>query len=90
VFRFSAAQVRWNKAELDHLRSLWVQAYKRAEYLPKGTASDIFSEGAVKRQKLFPPITQIARNDAQTRRPCAAVLADGRCDIVFGRDNKGV
>ena len=42
VFRFSAAQVRWNKAELDQLRSLWVQAYKRAENLPKGTASDIF------------------------------------------------
>ena len=42
VFRFSAAQVRWSKAELDQLRSLWVQAYKRAENLPKGTASDIF------------------------------------------------
>jgi hypothetical protein len=42
VFRFSAAQVRWRKAELDQLRSLWVQAYKRSENLPKGTASDIF------------------------------------------------
>jgi hypothetical protein len=42
VFRFSAAQVRWSKAELDQLRSLWVQAYKRAENLHKGTASDIF------------------------------------------------
>jgi hypothetical protein len=42
VFRFSAAQVRWSKAELDQLRSLWVQAYKRADHLPKGTASDIF------------------------------------------------
>ena len=42
VFRFSAAQVRWSKAELDQLRSLWVQAYKRAESLHKGTASDIF------------------------------------------------
>jgi hypothetical protein len=38
VFRFSAAQVRWSKAKLDQLRSLWVQAYKRAENLPKGTA----------------------------------------------------
>ncbi len=56
VFRFSVAQVfrfcfcknnkrtidRWSKAELDQLRSLWVQAYKREENLPKGTASDIF------------------------------------------------
>jgi len=42
VFRFSAAQVRWSKAELDQLRALWVQAYKRADHLPKGTASDIF------------------------------------------------
>jgi hypothetical protein len=42
VFRFSAAQVRWSKAKLDQLRSLWVQAYKRADHLPKGTASDIF------------------------------------------------
>jgi hypothetical protein len=42
VIRFSAAQVRWSKAELDQLRSLWVQAYKRADHLPKGTASDIF------------------------------------------------
>ena len=31
VFRFSAAQVRWSKAELDQLRSLWVQAYKRGK-----------------------------------------------------------
>jgi hypothetical protein len=42
VFRFSAAQVRWSQAELDQLQSLWTQAYKRAEYLPNGTASDIF------------------------------------------------
>ena len=42
VFRFSAAQVRWSKVELDQLQSLWVQAYKRADHLPRGTASDIF------------------------------------------------
>jgi len=42
VFRFSAAQMRWSQAELDQLQSLWTQAYKRAEYLPNGTASDIF------------------------------------------------
>ena len=42
VFRFSAAQVRWSQAELDQLQSLWTQAFKRAEYLPNDTASDIF------------------------------------------------
>jgi hypothetical protein len=42
VFRFSAAQVRWSREELDQLQSLWVQAYKRAEYLPNGTANDVF------------------------------------------------
>jgi hypothetical protein len=45
VFRFSAAQVRWSQAELDQLQSLWTRAYKRAEYLPNGTASDIFVVG---------------------------------------------
>jgi hypothetical protein len=34
--------VRWSQAELDQLQSLWTQAYKRAEYLPNGTTSDIF------------------------------------------------
>jgi hypothetical protein len=33
VFRFSAAQVRWSQAELDQLQSMWIGAYKRAEYL---------------------------------------------------------
>jgi hypothetical protein len=42
VFRFSAAQVRWSQAELDKLQSLWLQAYKRAEYLANGTANDVF------------------------------------------------
>ncbi len=42
VFRFSAAQVRWSQAELDKLQSVWVQVYKRAEYLANGTASDVF------------------------------------------------
>jgi len=42
VFRFSAAQVRWSQAELDQLQSLWLQAYKRAEYLANGTANDVF------------------------------------------------
>jgi hypothetical protein len=42
VFRFSAAQVRWSQAELDQLQSLWTRAYKRAEYLANGTASDVF------------------------------------------------
>jgi hypothetical protein len=42
VFRFSAAQVRWSQTELDKLQSLWVQAYKRAEHLAAGTATDIF------------------------------------------------
>ncbi len=42
VFRFSAAQVRWSQAELDQLQSLWTRAYKRAENLQNGTASDIF------------------------------------------------
>ena len=46
VFRFSAAQVRWSQTELDKLQSLWVQAYKRAENLAAGTATDIF---------VFPP-----------------------------------
>jgi len=42
VFRFSAAQVRWSQAELDQLQSLWLQAYKRAEYLANSTANDVF------------------------------------------------
>jgi len=42
VFRFSAAQLRWSHAELDQLQSLWVQAYKRAEYLANGTATAVF------------------------------------------------
>jgi hypothetical protein len=42
VFRFSAAQVQWRQSEFDDLQSLWVQAYKRAENLGNGTASDIF------------------------------------------------
>jgi hypothetical protein len=42
VFRFSAAQVRWSQAEIDQLQSLWLQAYKRAEYLANGTANDVF------------------------------------------------
>jgi hypothetical protein len=42
VFRFSAAQVRWSQPELDQLQSLLTHAYKRAEYLHNGTASDIF------------------------------------------------
>jgi len=42
MFRFSAAQVRWNQAELDQLQSLWARAYKRAESLANGTASDVF------------------------------------------------
>ena len=42
VFRFSAAQVRWSQAELDQLQSLWARAYKRAESLANGTASDVF------------------------------------------------
>jgi hypothetical protein len=42
VFRFSAAQVLWSQAELDQLQSLWTRAYKRAENLQNGTASDIF------------------------------------------------
>jgi hypothetical protein len=41
VFRFSAARLRWSQAEFDQLQSLWTQAYKRAEYLPNGTASDV-------------------------------------------------
>ena len=40
VFRFSAARVRWIQAELDQLQSLWLQAYKRAEYLASGMAND--------------------------------------------------
>jgi hypothetical protein len=40
VFRFSAAQVSRSQAELDQLQSLWVQAYKRAEYLASGMAND--------------------------------------------------
>jgi hypothetical protein len=42
VFRFSAAQLRWSHAELDQLQSLWVQAYKRAEFLANGTATAVF------------------------------------------------
>jgi hypothetical protein len=42
VFRFSAARVRWIQAELDQLQSLWLQAYKRAEYLANGMANDVF------------------------------------------------
>lgn len=42
MFRFSAAQVRWNQAELDQLQSLWARAYKRAESLANCTASDVF------------------------------------------------
>ena len=42
VFRFSAAQVPWTQQELDELLSLWTRAYKRAEGLPGGTATDIY------------------------------------------------
>jgi hypothetical protein len=42
VFRFSVAQVWWSQTELDQLQALWVQAYKRAEYLVTGTVSDVF------------------------------------------------
>ena len=34
--------MRWSQAELDQLQSLWVQAYKRTEYLANGTATDVF------------------------------------------------
>ena len=67
VFRFSAAQVRWSKAELDQLQSLWVQAYKRADHLPRGTASDIFifrtKEVAKNYQR---PSTSSRKNSATT------------------------
>ena len=42
VFRFSAAQVPWTQHELNELLSLWTRAYKRAEGLPDGTATDIY------------------------------------------------
>jgi hypothetical protein len=65
VFRFSAAQVRWSQAELDQLQSLWARAYKRAESLTNGTASDIFifpQNGAGKNYP--PPLTSWRRNSA--------------------------
>jgi hypothetical protein len=71
VFRFSAAQVRWSPAELDQLQSLWARAYKRAEYLANGTASDVEEEecasssrknGAGKNYP--PPLTSSRRNSA--------------------------
>ena len=38
----AASGVRLSQAELDQLQALWVQAYKRAEYLANGTATDVF------------------------------------------------
>jgi len=71
VFRFSAAQARWSQAELDQLQSLWTQAYKRAEYLPNGTASDIFvlpkKWGG---EELSTPINIIAQELCNTIRRC--------------------
>jgi hypothetical protein len=65
VFRFSAAQVRWSQAELDQLQSLWARAYKRAEYLANGTASDVFifpqKWGG---EELSTPINIMAHNSA--------------------------
>jgi hypothetical protein len=71
VFRFSAAQVRWSQAELDQLQSLWVQAYKRAEYLANGTATDVFifpkKWGG---EELSTPVNIIAQEPCNNIRRC--------------------
>ena len=43
AFRYSAALVAWTAEEMQYLETLWVQAYKRAWFLPLSTASDIFT-----------------------------------------------
>ena len=43
AFRYSAALVAWTAEELQSLETLWVQAYKKAWFLPLSTASDIFT-----------------------------------------------
>jgi hypothetical protein len=66
VFRFSYVQVRWSQAELDQLQSLWLQAYKRAEYLANGTANDVFvfpkKWGSEELPTLVNIITQLCNN----------------------------
>jgi len=42
AFRYSAALVPWTLKELNHLESIWSQAYKLAATLPVSAASDFF------------------------------------------------
>ena len=42
AFRYSAALVPWTLRELNHLESIWSQAYKLAATLPVSAASDFF------------------------------------------------
>jgi hypothetical protein len=70
VFRFSAAQVRWSQTELDKLQSPWVQAYKRAEHLAAGTATDIF---------VFPKKwggKELSTPSTSSRKSCATIKED--------------
>ena len=43
AFRYAAALVPWTEVEIRELEGIWVQAYKRAWFLPLSTASDIFT-----------------------------------------------
>ena len=43
AFRYAAALVSWTEVEMRELEGIWVQAYKRAWFLPLSTASDIFT-----------------------------------------------
>jgi len=38
-FRYSAAVMAWSEREVEHLESLWLQAYKAARKIPIQTAS---------------------------------------------------
>jgi hypothetical protein len=89
VFRFSAAQVRWSQAELDQLQALWVQVYKRAEYLVNGTASDVFifpkNWGC---EELSTPVNIIAQELCNNIRRCLVNDAVAKtitvCSIIDG------
>jgi len=43
VFRFSAALIEWSESELNDVKRLCVQAYKKAWHLPQSTASALFT-----------------------------------------------
>jgi hypothetical protein len=83
VFRFSAAQVRWSQTELDQLQSVWIQAYKRAEYLAISMANDTFVfQKKWGGEELSTPVNIIAQELCNNIRRCL-VHDDGRSPSPF-------